>query len=769
MEELMNRLEKKRKYESTPLTKNEGKIIGYYLFKFCKLLQQDAHIKTFLIIAEVIYEGVQTLQENFQSFLQFINQATAQIPQANKDLVFKEIQEYLDSFTPQVLYDLGKDNPIIFGAAPEYDANVINLVYLQKQDNQIFLKLIENYFMADSPSLSLSNNPTIPQDIQQRVNSLEELDFLRKDSDFSQAELQYIHVLYYAERFEPLKKVSGGLSETIYHPLFHILEIPKQEYKQMLNRYGRLQRYFYGSTEFHITDYDEEKEKLLEENPDFFPREHWLPCNFAETIFTKKYESLEYDFQGPSNQITFPSQPPVLSLEDFELPEDIKATFLKILTKEEPAHLMIYDVEPQENQDKIPSAPITDRMDLALALAQAANLSPIIYQPQREIMGGLQMTNLEFLAAMPNPNRLIIIPIAERILNAGYGVEDELIKKARKEDFDSLIKHNKAKIMWIPLYMEELHSHFVPQMDFTYNFYLTNGRYQYTRIGNKLLECHLDRETTLQLFTLMGQYVIQGELLDNLISLIQSSKIQEKNLPFLVEQVIQQYIEFLHNPRRTTLMIDSFKESKRFGTDAVILKLASMIHSLSDSPAIRLMFFGFKESEKTKLAQFIMRFVGKKAITKDLSQITDSPSSWQQVIRNAFEEAQNQDSALILENLDDLIVQEKPPFDIDAVDRELQKLWGLDTLDESQEKSVPKKIYDEDNPEIIKRQEEFLKLVQEFKGILVCIANKYPINTPLIYENFHALLECTPYAYGNGSLGELLKEKLKELDYDPEE
>jgi len=240
----------------------------------------------------------------------------------------------------------------------------------------------------------------------------------------------------------------------------------------------------------------------------------------------------------------------------------------------------------------------------------------------------------------------------------------------------------------------------------------------------RLEDLDITESAKTELVSMLEKYHLTGQSVENIVKTIDAMECKDEETLLKKADTVMKENSLLLNGKKKKMRdrVKAEYDLRVLNASMDPKEIVNMVQNAAKyaeknkntENGIRMLFYGLSGTGKTELARYIAEQLGKEIILRRPSDIL-SPYVGQdeQNIRDAFEEAEQNDAILLFDEADTFFYDRN----------QAQRTWERSLVN------------------------EFLTQMEEFTGILICTTNLRNIMDPAMQRRFHMLVEFKPMKF----------------------
>ena len=400
-------------------------------------------------------------------------------------------------------------------------------------------------------------------------------------------------------------------------------------------------------------------------------------------------------------------------LDSFSVKKESLEICSDLLNGENPVSILFY------------GKPGSGKTELAKSLGKESGKQVYIFKNEAETNTRSNVLGrLVCLLSMERKDSILIVDEADSLLKTlDFGFFSMEPSKT-KGTVNKMLENNKDKVIYIINHQHQIDDSTRRRFTFSIHFESMPKTMMKTIATQKIEPLDITESAKTELITMFEKYHLTGQSVDNIVKTIDAMECKDEETLLKKAEIVMKENSLLINGKKKK-MRDKVKaeyDPRVLNASMDPIKIVNMVQNAAKfaernkntENGIRMLFYGLSGTGKTELARYIAEQLGKEIIFRRPSDIL-SPYVGQdeQHIREAFEEAEQNDAILLFDEADTFFYDRN----------QAQRTWERSLVN------------------------EFLTQMEEFTGILICTTNLRNIMDPAMQRRFHILVEFKPMKF----------------------
>lgn len=417
---------------------------------------------------------------------------------------------------------------------------------------------------------------------------------------------------------------------------------------------------------------------------------------------------------------------------------DMQTYFTDIINQEKNTgtfRLSTFDVKKQETDIAVQflknkkgcnillyGAPGSGKTEYAKALIKASGLKMMVYRNELETdeanLGDKALRRLNCYLSIKKDDSVLIVDEAETVLQTSWKSFFGAESSHQKGTVNKMLEQSENKVIWIVNYTGAMDISTLRRFTFSIHFNEMPKSTLRAITENKLKRIKLKKELKKDILNMCESYRVTGASVENIVKAIDSldfEKCSDEIIRQEVKAVLEANSSLLFGKKKIRSTVNKSYDLSVLNSTVKATKIVDMLKVAEQKNAaseekngIRMLFYGLSGTGKTELARYISETLHKPLLLK---RVSDIMSMWvgetEKNIRRAFEEAEESDSILLLDEADSFFADRT----------NARNSWEITQVN------------------------EFLTQMEEFSGILICTTNLRKIMDPAMQRRFNIISE----------------------------
>ena len=569
-----------------------------------------------------------------------------------------------------------------FDSPDEIVIDIHRVLYCSERP--VFSSIVNTVIFGKDDDSSLTSRLNLSKKQRNAIFDVSKTKFLVDNVNLSEDEARYILMKCRFETIEDLHCLVRNCENEIRNSTPDMLGISERDLTYMLRSDQKLKSFGFIDSE---GDYDTSLNECIESQsiePYFSDLLKTLDCSDAYDLdsFSVKQESLEIcsDLLNGKNPV---------SILFYGKPGSGKTELAKSLCRQTGKQVYIFKNEVETNE-------------------------------RCNVLG-----RLVCLLSMERKDSVLIVDEADSLLKTMefvfFGGKSPTKSKGT---VNKMLENNKDKVIYIINHQHQIDDSTRRRFTFSIRFESMPKTMLKNIAKQKIEPLEISEDAKSELVTMFEKYHLSGQSVENIVKTIDAMDCKDEDTMLKKAEIVMKENSLLLNGKKKKM-----RDRVKAEYDPCVLnssmnpeKIVSMVQNAakyaeknkSTENGIRMLFYGLSGTGKTELARYIAEQLGKEIILRRPSDIL---SKWvgedEQNIRDAFEEAEQNDAILLFDEADTFFYDRN----------QAEHTWERSLVN------------------------EFLTQMEEFSGILICTTNLRNIMDPAMQRRFHMLVEFKPMKF----------------------
>lgn len=576
----------------------------------------------------------------------------------------------------------------------EEELNIKRLIMVEDSDDRLtglFAKIIYLGFFCEKDKIISTSKLSVKQVLSlkikkkywQKITDLSEIDFLRREIEFSEKELQVIQLLYRLFSFPDFSQIVLSELDMDYEDIFiAILGITNDEYSLIFRKDQKLVNY------------------------GFFEEDEGMSDDF---ICVLKNQNLNLYFSELIQEI---DPEDAYDLGSFSVAKPKTKVLSQLLCGENPVSILLY------------GKPGSGKTEYAKSLAKMTGKKVIMFKNESEFSNEkASLCKLNLLLSLNRQDSILIVDEADSILSTiEFTLKGPSISN-KKGLINKMLDNCQNKVIWIVNYIGEIDSSTKRRFTMSCKFGSMPKQILENILLSKLEPLCISEPAQMCIMRRFEKYNITGSSVDNIVKAISSFKdVDEKVLLRDAEVILRENSLLLNGPNKMRCNVGGSYDSSVLNTSMRAESIVKMLknaqafaekHQMANgnTSGVRMLFYGVSGTGKTEFARYLSQMLGKEILLKRVSDIFGMyVGQTEKNIAKAFEEATEKGMILLFDEADAFFADRNQAI----------RSWERTQVN------------------------EFLTQMEEFPGILICTTNLKHILDKASLRRFQITVEFKP-------------------------
>ena len=546
----------------------------------------------------------------------------------------------------------------------------------------IFSSIINAAIFRNGSDYSLNQKLSLTKKMQESIYDISKTDFLIKQVGLTEDEARYVLYMSRINTIEGLRDLSNN---EFTNTLADILGIAQKSLNSLLRSNQKLKS-------FGFIDNDGDYNTALND------------CISEQSI-----EPYFSDLLKPLDCSA------AYSLESFSMKKDSVEICTELLNGTNPVSILFY------------GKPGSGKTELAKTVCKNSGKNIYIFKNEAETESedkGDVFRRLVCLLSMERSDSIIIVDEADSILKTlDFSFFGKTPSK-KKGTVNKMIENCRNKVIYIINHQSQIDESTRRRFTFSIRFESMPKTMMKSIATQRIDPLDITDNAKTELVLMLDKYHLTGQSVDNIVKTIDAMECKDEKTLLKKAEIVMKENSLLLNGQKKKMRnkVKAEYDPRVLNASIDPLKIVNMVQNAakyaennkSTENGIRMLFYGLSGTGKTELARYISEQLGKEIILRRPSDIL---SKWvgedEQNIRDAFEEAEQNDAILLFDEADTFFYDRN----------QAQHSWERSLVN------------------------EFLTQMEEFSGILICTTNLRNIMDPAMQRRFHILVEFKPMKF----------------------
>ena len=568
-----------------------------------------------------------------------------------------------------------------FDNTNEITIDLYRILYCSEKP--VFSSIINTVIFGKEDNFSLTHRLNLSKKQKDSVFDISKTKFLIDNVNLSEDEARYILMQCRFDTNEDLRSLSRNCENELRNTKADMLGITSKTLTYMLRSDQKLKSFGFIDAD---GDYDSSLNECIESQsiePYFSDLLKTLDCTnvYDLNTFSVKHESLEIcsDLLNGKNPV---------SILFYGKPGSGKTELAKSLCRQTGKQVYIFKNEAE-----------TDR--------------------ESNVLG-----RLVCLLSMERKDSILIVDEADSLLKTLDFNFFSIGPSKTKGTVNKMLENNKDKVIYIINHQHQIDDS--TRRRFTFSIYFESmSKTMLKTIATQRIEpLKITDNAKSELVSMFDKYHLTGQSVDNIVKTIEAMECNDEETLLKKAEIVMKENSLLLNGKKKKIR-DKVKieyDPRVLNASMEPIKIVNMVQNAakyaeknkSTENGIRMLFYGLSGTGKTELARYISEKLGKEITLRRPSDILSKyVGEDEQNIRDAFEEAERNDTVLLFDEADTFFYNRN----------QAHRTWERSLVN------------------------EFLTQMEEFSGILICTTNLRNIMDPAMQRRFHILVEFKPMKF----------------------
>ena len=568
-----------------------------------------------------------------------------------------------------------------FDKADEVTVDLYRVMYCSERP--VFSSIINTVIFAKEDNFSLTHSLNLSKKHKDAVFDISKTKFLVDNVNLSEDEARFVLMKCRFNTNEDLCSLARNCENELRNSIPDMLGITPKDFSYMLRSDQKLKSF---SFIYSDGNYNPDLNECIETQsfePYFSDLLKTLDCSNAYDLcsFSVKQESLEIcsDLLNGKNPV---------SILFYGKPGSGKTELAKSLGKKTGKQVYIFKNEAESNE-------------------------------RSNILG-----RLACLLSMERKDSILIVDEADALLKTVDFNFFSISPSKTKGIVNKILENNKDKVIYIINHQHQIDDSTRRRFTFSIRFESMSKSMMKNIARERIKPLDITDNAKNQLVSMFDKYHLTGQSIDNIVKTIDAMECKNEVTLLKKAEIVMKENSLLLNGQKKNMRNKVKKEYEPRVINASMdpIKIVNMVQNAAKyaennkntENGIRMLFYGLSGTGKTELARYISEQLGKEIILRRPSDILSKyVGEDEQNIRDAFEEAEQNDAILLFDEADTFFYDRN----------QAQHSWERSLVN------------------------EFLTQMEEFSGILICTTNLRNIMDPAMQRRFHMLVEFKPMKF----------------------
>lgn len=550
-------------------------------------------------------------------------------------------------------------------------------------EKPVFSSIINTVIFGKEDDFTLSSSINLSKKQKEAVFDVSKTQFLIDNVNLSEDEARYILLECRLDTNEDLRSLARSCDNELRSSLPDMLGITKKALTYMLRSDQKLKSFGFIDGE---GDYDSSLNECIES------------------------QSIEPYF---SDLLKIQDCSDAYSLDSFSIKQESMEICSDLLNGKNPVSILFY------------GKPGSGKTELAKSLCKQTGKQVYIFKNEAETNERCNVLGrLVCLLSMERKDSILIVDEADSLLKTMDFSFFGSSPSKTKGTVNKMLENNRDKVIYIINHQQQIDDSTRRRFTFSIRFEAMPKTMLKSIAEQRLKGLDITENTKSELVSMLEKYHLTGQSVENIVKTIDAMECKDEETLLKKADTVMKENSLLLNGKKKKM-----RDKVKAEYDLRVLnasmnpnEIVSMVQNAAKfaeknkntENGIRMLFYGFSGTGKTELARYIAEQLGKEIILRRPSDIL---SKWvgqdEQNIRDAFEEAEQNDAILLFDEADTFFYDRN----------QAQRTWERSLVN------------------------EFLTQMEEFTGILICTTNLRTIMDPAMQRRFHMLVEFKPMKF----------------------
>ena len=568
-----------------------------------------------------------------------------------------------------------------FDQADETTVDLHRVLYCSEKP--VFSSIVSTVIFGKEDDFSLSSNLKLTKKQKEAVFDISKTKFLVDNVNLSEEEARYIIMQCRFDINNDLRSISHDCENELRNKTAEILGVTKKQLTYMLRSDQKLKSFGFIDNE---GDYDSSLNECIE-------------AQSIEPYFSDLLKTFDC-----SN---------AYSLDSFSVKQESLEICSDLLNGNNPVSILFY------------GKPGSGKTELAKSLCKQSGKQVYIFKNEAETNEQCNvLSRLVCLLSMERKDSILIVDEADSLLKTLDFNFFSMSPSKTKGTVNKMLENNRNKVIYIINHQHQIDDSTRRRFTFSIHFEAMPKTMMKNIAELKLKDMDITESTRAELVSMLDKYHLSGQSVENIVKTIDAMEFKDEETLLKKAEVVMKENSLLLNGKKKKMRdrVKAEYDLRVLNASMNPKEIVSMVQNAAKyseknkntENGIRMLFYGLSGTGKTELARYIAEQLGKEIILRRPSDIL-SPYVGQdeQNIRDAFEEAEQNDAILLFDEADTFFYDRN----------QAQRTWERSLVN------------------------EFLTQMEEFSGILICTTNLRNIMDPAMQRRFHMLVEFKPMEF----------------------
>ena len=550
-------------------------------------------------------------------------------------------------------------------------------------EKPVFSSIINTVIFGKEDDFTLSSSINLSKKQKKAVFDVSKTQFLIDNVNLSEDEARYILLECRLDTNEDLHSLARSCDNELRNSMPDMLGIPKKALTYMLRSDQKLKSFGFIDGD---GDYDSSLNECIESQS--------IEPYFSDLLKT-------FDCSN------------AYSLDSFSIKQESLEICSDLLNGKNPVSILFY------------GKPGSGKTELAKSLCKQTGKQVYIFKNEAETNERCNVLGrLVCLLSMERKDSILIVDEADSLLKTMDFSFFGSSPSKTKGTVNKMLENNRDKVIYIINHQHQIDESTRRRFTFSIRFEAMPKTMLKSIAEQRLEDLDITESAKTELVSMLEKYHLTGQSVENIVKTIDAMECKDEETLLKKADTVMKENSLLLNGKKKK-MRDRVKAEYDLRVLNASMNPGEIVNMVQNAAkfaernkntenGIRMLFYGLSGTGKTELARYMAEQLGKEIILRRPSDIL-SPYVGQdeQHIREAFEEAEQNDAILLFDEADTFFYDRN----------QAQRTWERSLVN------------------------EFLTQMEEFTGILICTTNLRNIMDPAMQRRFHILVEFKPMKF----------------------
>ena len=550
-------------------------------------------------------------------------------------------------------------------------------------EKPVFSSIINTVIFGKEDDFTLSSSINLSKKQKEAVFDVSKTQFLIDNVNLSEDEARYILLECRLDTNEDLHSLARSCDNELRNSMPDMLGIPKKALTYMLRSDQKLKSFGFIDGD---GDYDSSLNECIESQS--------IEPYFSDLLKT-------FDCSN------------AYSLDSFSIKQESMEICSDLLNGKNPVSILFY------------GKPGSGKTELAKSLCKQTGKQVYIFKNEAETNERCNVLGrLVCLLSMERKDSILIVDEADSLLKTMDFSFFGSSPSKTKGTVNKMLENNRDKVIYIINHQQQIDDSTRRRFTFSIRFEAMPKTMLKSIAEQRLEGLDITESAKTELVSMLEKYHLTGQSVENIVKTIDAMECKDEETLLKKADTVMKENSLLLNGKKKKMRdrVKAEYDLRVLNASMDPKEIVNMVQNASKyaeknkntENGIRMLFYGLSGTGKTELARYIAEQLGKEIILRRPSDIL-SPYVGQdeQNIRDAFEEAEQNDAILLFDEADTFFYDRN----------QAQRTWERSLVN------------------------EFLTQMEEFTGILICTTNLRNIMDPAMQRRFHMLVEFKPMKF----------------------